>query len=277
MSFRRAIIVVVSLCLLATGVMADLITDTLQDFRPHRIVTEQVRDEPHRYWWVQSPLRRVGNDFALDREEDVDVRYSRWQVVEFDRSHDQRNLFRQVLSDWEADGYEELFRCEGASCGNSQHWANNVFGESILYGLNRHQHYSTGLVGDDIRVLYAVRRGTQLNYVYWLEAVRTDPTDRLAETLETGQALLATSFPPAVWRDVLENNPDWQLILVGHNYDGDLDTARAKGERAAQSMSNQWQEQGIDEGQIVVESVGYLAPSGASNERVTVVLPPRFQ
>ena len=277
MTVRHTLLALVSLTLLASTAAADLVTEALRDFRPYQIVTDEVREEPHRYWWIKSPLRRAGGDFAPDRADRVDVRYSRWQVIEVGRSYDQGNVFNRILETWEADGYEEIFSCSGSGCGNSQHWANNVFGESILYGLDRHQNYSTGTVGDDIRTLYTVRRGSQLNYVYWLEAVRTDPADRLADNLQDGAAVLATSFPPMVWQDVLSNNPDWDLVLVGHDYESDFDTAIANGLNAAESVMSDWEELGIDADRVRLESVGYLAPSPGQDQRVTVILPPGFQ
>lgn len=175
MRFFPALLMVIVLGLLGAKAQAGLVDNAVADFQPTRVMSEGVREEAHRYWWVKSPLRRAGGQFRLDREERLDVRNRRWGVVEIDRSHNQADAFERVLELWADDGYEEIFSCQGAACGNSQHWANNVFNESILYGLSRYQHYSTGTVGDDrIRVLYAVRRGTQINYVYWMEAERVN-------------------------------------------------------------------------------------------------------
>lgn len=255
---------------------AELALEVLQDFQPSQVRSEGVREEAHRYWWVRSPLRRIGRDFQPDDAERVQVRYSRWQVIEIDRAHDQADVFERVLSAWKEDGYEEIFGCSGSACGTSQHWANEVFGQSILYGLDRHQHYSTGRVGDDIRVLYAVRRGTQLNYLYWLEAVRTNPADRLAANLRSGDAIMASAFPASVWADMLANQADWELVLVGHDYASDTEQARANGRQQAEAFLAEWAEQGIDIDRVRVESVGYLAPEPGRSSRVSVILPPQY-
>lgn len=277
MKLSTPVIAFVLLGCLSSGAKADLVSDVLQSFRPNQMISETVRDEAHRYWWVKSPLRRPGGEFVLEREDRVDVRYARWRVYQIDRSHDQRDIFEQIRNLWvERDNYEEIFSCQGSGCGNSQHWANNVFGESRLYGLDRHQHYSTGTVGDDIRTLYVVRRGSQLNYVYWLEAVRTNPADRLADDLAGGDAILAQSFPPQVWNDVLNNNPDWNLVLVGHDYADDFDTAEANGLVAAENVWDTWANLDIDSDRVRIESVGYLAPRSGQGNRVTVILPPGF-
>lgn len=175
MRFFSAFLIVIALSLLGTQAQAGLVDEAIADFQPTRILSEGMRAEPHRYWWIKSPLRRAGNQFRVDREERLEVRNRRWAVVEIDRAHNQADVYERVLETWADEGYEEIFSCQGAACGNSQHWANNVFNESVLYGLSRYQHYSTGTVDDSIRVLYAVRRGTQINYVYWLEAERTEP------------------------------------------------------------------------------------------------------
>ncbi len=275
---RSPIVAMLALVLLSASAQAELALEAMREFRPNQVRSEGSVEEPHRYWWVRSALRRIERDFAPDDAERVEVRFRRWQVVEFDRAHDQADIFARVRQHWkDSDNYEEVFHCEGNGCGTSQHWANEVFGESILYGLNRHQHYSTGTVGDDIRVLYAVRRGTQLNYLYWLEAVRTDPADRLAENLQSGDALLASAFPPVVWESVLANHPDWELVLVGHDYSRDTDQALASGRREAENFLAEWEAQGIDGDRIRLESVGYLAPEPGRSNRVTVILPPEFQ
>ncbi|MCH8551308.1 MAG: DUF4892 domain-containing protein [Natronospirillum sp.] len=272
------VIALLVMVLLAASAQADLGQEALRDFQPNRLRSEGAIEEPHRYWWVRSALRRIERDFAPDDAERVDVLFSRWQVIEIDRAHDQADVFEQVRRSWkENDGYQEIFHCEGNSCGTSQHWANEVFNESILYGLNRHQHYSTGTVGDDIRVLYAVRRGTQLNYVYWLEAVRTNPAGRLASDLRAGEAILASAFPAQVWAEVLDNQPDWELVLVGHDYSMNTQQAIDSGRQQAERFLDTWVDEGIDSDRVRVESVGYLAPRVGLGSRVTVVLPPQYQ
>ncbi len=249
----------------------------LSNFEPVQVRSEGQRADSHQFWWIQSRLRRAGNDFRLEREERLNVLSTRWRILEFDRSYDESAIFEAVLSAWEEDGYQERFRCSGSACGSSQDWANQVFGESILYGLDRRQHYSTGTVGDDIRVLYAVQRGTQVNYLYWLEAVRTRPEDRLANALIRGQAVSSDAFEPPVWLALLNKYPDWRLVLVGHDYDGTLDESMAQGQAAAEAVLERWSDAGVAPTRIRTRSVGYLAPEPGQGDRVSVILPPTLQ
>ena len=252
-----------------------VVAPALENFQPLRLHSSETQMEPHSYWWVRSRIRRVERDFLPDDAERVQVLNSRWQIVEMDRSHDEGDIFAATLALWqERDGYQELFRCQGNACGTSQHWVEAVFGQSILHGLNRHQNYSTGLVGDDIRVLYSVRRGTQINYLYWFEAIRTQPADQLAQQLRRGMVVLADAFTPEVWVDLLARYPQWQLILVGHDYSEQADVALSAGRAAAEQVALSWAEAGVEADRLRVESVGYFAPDATRSNRVTVLLPP---
>lgn len=253
----------------------DIVAPALADFQPLRLHSSGVEMAPYSYWWVQSRIRRVERDFMPDRAERVQVLGSRWQIVEIDRSHDEGDVFAATLALWqESDGYEEVFRCQGNACGTSQHWVEAVFGQSILHGLNRHQNFSTGLVGDDIRVLYTVRRGTQINYLYWFEAVRTQPVDQLAQDLRRGVVVNAEAFSPQIWSELLIRYPHWQLILVGHDYSSLADDALMAGRSAAEQVAQGWITAGVERDRLRVESVGYFAPDAGRTNRVTVLLPP---
>jgi hypothetical protein len=256
-------------------VIDDAVAPALDNFQPLRLHSSGEQLEPHTYWWVRSRIRRVERDFLPDDAERVQVLNSRWQIVEMDRNHDEGDIFAATVALWEErDGYEEVFRCQGNACGTSQHWVEAVFGQSILHGLNRHQNFSTGLVGDDIRVLYTVRRGTQINYLYWLEAIRTQPADQLAQQLRRGVVVLADAYTPQVWSDLLDRYPHWQLILVGHDYTPQADAALNRGREAASEVAQVWRQAGIEAARLRVESVGYFAPDALRTNRVTVLLPP---
>lgn len=253
----------------------DIVGLALEDFQPLRQHSAGAELQSHSYWWVRSRIRRVERDFMPDNAERVQVLNSRWQIVEMDRSHDEGDIFAATLALWQdRDGYQELFRCQGNACGTSQHWVEAVFGQSILHGLNRHQNYSTGLVGDDIRVLYSVRRGTQINYLYWFEAIRTQPVDQLAQRLRRGEVVLAEAYAAEVWAELLTRFPHWQFILVGHDYAQQADAALSAGRDAASQVAQNWIQVGIAADRLRIESVGFFAPNAERTNRVTVLLPP---
>jgi hypothetical protein len=66
----------------------------------------------------------------------------------------------------EALGGDLLFRCEGRGCGRSNDWANQIFGQAILYGPDVNQHYSAREWQDRLVALYVIERGNRRVYAH---------------------------------------------------------------------------------------------------------------
>ncbi|MFY0665904.1 MAG: DUF4892 domain-containing protein [Natronospirillum sp.] len=260
------------------SVLATAVSDVLGGFPPSRLLEQQVETEPQQFWWLKSAVKRVGSDYVADNEERIQVQRQRSELYEISSNHSEATIFDRIMEAWKAEGYEETFSCRAVSCGSSQHWAVHVFNLPTLYGLNRNQFYSTGTVDGNIRVLYVVRRGTQTNYVYWVEASQRHSSEVLPDRLRSGVAVKATDYEPSVWVELLSQNPEWTLVLVGHDYSPALDQARSAGQAAADSVRTSWASAGVLSDRVVVESVGYLAPNESSPQaRVKVILPPEFR
>ena len=58
------------------------------------------------------------------------------------------------------------FRCRGRDCGRSNEWANQIFGEPLLYGPDARQFYLAGEVGEELVSVYIVQRGNRRVYVH---------------------------------------------------------------------------------------------------------------
>lgn len=258
--------------------LATVVSDVLGGFPPLRLLDQQVDTEPQQFWWLKSAVKRVGSDYVADNEERIQVQRQRSELYEISSSYSEATVFDRIMEAWQAEGYEEVFSCRSVSCGSSQHWAVQVFDLPTLYGLNRNQFYSTGTVNGNIRVLYVVRRGTQTNYVYWVEASQRESSDILPDRLRSGVAVKATDYEPSVWVELLSQNPEWRLVLVGHDYSPALDQARAAGQAAADRVRASWTSAGAAGERVGVDSVGFLAPNDASPQaRVKVILPPEFR
>lgn len=266
------------LLVMTPGVWATSMADVLRGFQPSRLLDSGVANEPQPFWWLKSAVKRVGSEYLADNEERLEVQRLRWELYEIASIHSEANIYERIMDAWRAEGYDEVFSCRAVSCGSSQHWAVHVFEIPTLYGLNRNQFYSTGTVDGNIRVLYVVRRGTQTNYVYWLEASEHLSSELIPNRLMAGNAINATDYEPSVWADILARHPDWSVTLVGHDYNPSLAEARAAGSAAADDVRTSWAAAGIDSERMAIESVGYLAPDEANPQaRVKVILPPRYR
>jgi hypothetical protein len=63
-------------------------------------------------------------------------------------------------------GGDLLFRCEGRGCGRSNDWANQIFGQAILYGPDINQYYSAREWQGRLVSLYVIERGNRRVYAH---------------------------------------------------------------------------------------------------------------
>jgi len=63
-------------------------------------------------------------------------------------------------------GRGEVFRCQGRDCGRSNHWANYIFEQAILYGPDVNQHYFAGELDEHLVSLYVIERGNKRVYAH---------------------------------------------------------------------------------------------------------------
>jgi hypothetical protein len=63
-------------------------------------------------------------------------------------------------------GRGEVFSCQGRDCGRSNHWANYIFEQAILYGPDVNQHYFAGELEDHLVSLYVIERGNKRVYAH---------------------------------------------------------------------------------------------------------------
>src|SRR5690606_10680294 len=89
----------------------------------------------------------------------------------------------------------ELYRCQGRGCGSSNFWANDVFGNRILYGPETDQFYLATTIGNEVQgvsgyaALYVVTRGNRRVYAH-LDVLEL-PGDELDAPAVTAESLLA--------------------------------------------------------------------------------------
>lgn len=190
-----------------------------------------------------------------------------------------------------------VFQCQGRACGESNVWANRVFGESRLYGRDAGQYYFVTAWPDirnriQINTLYLIQRGNREVYAY-------EQAFRLAE----GESISGVSvgdrrvFGPIVlpWSHVespsmeaesadyerivelAERYPDGTLYLLGLSPLGDvnMDRVLATTETAMGLVRQVLSDQGLSRERIKSRALGPLVKTsepGRTGRRVEVML-----
>jgi hypothetical protein len=198
-----------------------------------------------------------------------------------------------------ADGATALFECRGRDCGRSTLWANQIFGQAILYGPDRDQFYlsvkrDSGDHGE-LLAAYVVERGNNRVYAHVEHVMLSEPlvldlTAVLVEGLQRQGFAKVAEVPydmrgalPQSVRDQLERFTEplaalqpGQLHLVCHLYGvapvPDLMERSTECAQQARAV--------IDpEGHLNIEAVGFgpLAPhNGRAESRIELILPTRL-
>jgi outer membrane protein OmpA-like peptidoglycan-associated protein len=214
----------------------------------------------------------------------------------------------EVYSYWRdqllTGGQSPLFECQGRGCGSSNYWANDKFGNRVLYGPESNQYYlaTTFQSTRDSRpvtgyaALYAITRANRRVYAHldYLEL----PADASGEITMTPEAVILrmNQDGSVVLRNLSFGDDDalvddsgidmivqtlrrdslLQVYLVAHlQGDGDLDNLMERSARRANALKEALVGAGIDESRLEAHGVGPLAPycrPGPCDERVEMVL-----
>ena len=197
--------------------------------------------------------------------------------------------------------YKNLFSCIGRECGSSNYWANDVFGNRVLYGPERNQYYSvfeTATEGrEDFVAMYIITRGNRRVYVYF-EFVEPGGTqsridifdsDRLLSELQAERSVvlnniefendlsLTRTSDISYLISLLEKNPSLKFYLVAHLYQEGVKSEDliSRSHQRANVLRQALLGRGIDREQIQAYGVGPFAPHcGAERcmDRVELVM-----
>ncbi|MDT8428175.1 MAG: DUF4892 domain-containing protein [Pseudomonadales bacterium] len=191
-----------------------------------------------------------------------------------------------------------LFSCQGRGCGSSNFWANEVFGNRVLYGPEANQFYLAAQQQGEQALfvaLYVITRGNRRVYAH-LELLEAQGFD--ADLQASPQALLnrldrdgSVSIPQLRFDSndelldetglqqavaVLQLDNLLQVYVVAHlQGEEDLDTLLARSRKRAEIVRASLVREGIDGGRLHAAGVGPLAPAcvdGACADRVELVL-----
>lgn len=129
-----------------------------------RLVAQGEVDAPY-YILPVSSIRKVNGVIAAEHNlylAGTLMTYT-WEIVPgigAERAHD------LALSKLKQIGAEVLFTCQGRACGSSNQWANQVFQQSRLYGLDKQQSYTALQQTSDYYALYTTQRGNRKVYLH---------------------------------------------------------------------------------------------------------------
>lgn len=112
-----------------------------------------------------------------------------------------QEVFEHFRAQLLSNNQRELFRCQGRDCGSSNFWANDLFGNRILYGPESGQYYMASTYEGEIAqrdvsgyaALYVVTRANRRLYAHveFLELSASVAAEQRAAQTMTPQALAA--------------------------------------------------------------------------------------
>lgn len=252
-------------------------------------------------------MQRVDGQVAPSRSERLngDLYRITYEIPDGFTAEDAFEHFReQLLSTDEVAQYE----CQGRGCGSSNYWANDVFGNRVLYGPVEGQYYmassyrssQNGRSVQGYAALYTVTRGNRRVYAHldFLELPddASEPPlavtpDAILRQLEQSQAVavprLAFNADDELVEDdgiellveALQRDALLEVYVVAHLREAGagLDLLLERSTARARAVLDRLLEDGIAAGRVSAHGAGPLAPwcrAGDCDERVELVLQP---
>lgn len=243
-----------------------------------------------------SPLREVGDEIRSDSLARLPVEgEGRLYELARDASRETaRDHYQRVLNERNA---QILFECSGVSCGRSNVWANQIFGQRTLLGRDNTQDYLVaGAVAEDgarwLTLVYTVTRGNLREYV-WVEHLRV-PTGATVPGLGTlADRVKGPIIVP--WRGGVTYQFDWRgsdrrrlsdlasaegavVVLVGYSdleADESFADARERARMAAESLSEVLAKTGVPKSQqtiVVPGPAGVFKDPDRRGNRVELIV-----
>ncbi len=216
------------------------------------------------YLLMLSELKKANNIVVADKRKALDGQLTRitYRIPDSHKPDDAFEHFRTQLT---AQGAEVLFQCKGRDCGSSHYWANDFFGISQLYGLDRTQFYMAARLGEDYLALYAVQRGNRRVYLQ-LDVVSVAGGSELVQQLKVA-GFAAISLDPSAPMEVVdpivqllaEFEPGDAFWLVVHRQGRPVEDALAQSAALARQIETGVRGAGFDNVQAF--GVGPLVPS----------------
>lgn len=242
-----------------------------------------------------SPVREVNDEIRSESVARVQVSGT-GQLLQVDVDSNRREARAYYLAELQALDATILFQCEGRACGRSNVWANQIFGQAVLYGRDANQDYLAAAVQQDdanyLVLVYTVTRGNMREYV-WVEQLRLGE-GALVPGLDSSSGRM--KGPIVVpWSGGLTFRFDWSatdrrqlntwaderdaaVVLASHTElrpEESLEDSFDRASKAADAMSSLLQKSGISTEQqttIVVGPAIVNGDPGRRGDRIEIVV-----
>lgn len=243
----------------------------LERFRGAWIVNYAV-DPRADYRFALGSLEQVNGVERPEKEERLSGSLTRisYQIPDGSNTRDVYNHFYQQLKSRNA---QMLYECRGRECGSSNHWANDIFRFSRLYGVDRTQYYAAASLPGVSVALYVVERGNRRIYAH-IDVIETDPAARLISTLtDRGYATWVLDDQPLSQQSLealasaLVSFPNKLAVTVHHQGDSFAD-ALDKAQRVSDQLTLELA--GLL-GEVTVVPVGRWVPSVLKQHESVIV------
>jgi len=243
-----------------------------------------------------SPVREVNDAIRSDSMAKLAVRGSgRLYEISRDATREAaRDHYQSVL---QARGAQVLFQCSGRSCGRSNVWANQIFGQATLYGRDTDQDYliaahTNGTNQTWLTLVYTVTRGNQREYV-WVEHLEV-AEGAVIPGLESASARVRGPII-VPWQGGITYRFNWnaidrrmlnewaaeegaQVMLTGYSALRDnesLEDAMARAEGALNSLSRVLDKSGVSQSLQTLINVGpavVMTAPDRQGDRIEIVV-----
>ena len=241
--------------------------------------------EDTNYRMVLSSLQRTRGLVSSENSEMLrgDVTKIIYEIAPEFSGQDVFEYFQKEVGERE---YQTLFSCIGRECGSSNYWANDVFGNRVLYGPERNQYYS--VIGSgaeenkDFIVMYIITRGNRRVYAYF-EFIEPGGAEARIDVLDSETLLyelqesrsivlkniafeddLSLTYDSDVSYlvSLLKENPSLQVYLVSHLYQDGATSEElvTRSQQRAEVLRQVLLGRGIDREQVQAYGVGPFSP-----------------
>ncbi|MCY4343490.1 MAG: DUF4892 domain-containing protein [Gammaproteobacteria bacterium] len=126
------------------------------------IIAHESQDELAPQEFIVSAVEKIRRELHIERKLRIDA-----TAVRVTYRIPAGVPLREVIAHYEkALGANALFSCRGRDCGRSNGWANQVFGQAILFGPEANQFYIAADVNGELVSTYVIERGNRRIYAH---------------------------------------------------------------------------------------------------------------
>ena len=297
-------LVVGAALLLAGAARAQPSDHELFDGFPDAQISEFQREDGVNYRVVLGSLQRVRGQVTPEDSRRVRGRLTR-VLYEVPSGFSGQDVIDFFVDQMHARGYQELFSCAGRACGSSEYWANDIFGNRILYGPVQNQFYLAMGAEPPGRFYVSAYVITRINrqLLTYLEIIEPEniaseagvtpqsspspsPSPMLSQIQESGGAVvpgLGFTADDALESgadlneivELMARNPELRLHVVAHlQGDESLESLLTRSESRAEAVRQALIAAGADPSRLTARGLGPLAPLCSAEdcaERVELV------